>query len=212
MNQLLHKPNTASLETVNNIGVEYFHIYSDEKIERRHQVGLDHLKSLEQSWNFEYDKIILIDNYNPVEEITTACAVLEYLADHGALPDYWAYEKDMVVNATLLLESIESPKLKRSYEKYILNHNKYPCSLLTASWYLTRLGKLPFEEIISSTKKDHKESFKPSVRLVNILPTGYKPIEERARKIILKSPHKSEVNNIQNLFYLTGSERSLELF
>jgi hypothetical protein len=188
--------------------IEYFHIYTDETIEARHKEGLDSLKAIQQSWSFEYDKVVLIDNYNPVEHITSANDVLTYLGGQGMLPDFWAYEGDMIENAKLFLDSIKEGKLKRSYIRYIENKGKYPCSLLTATWYLTRLGRFD-TSVIQST--DNKK-YMPAKRLFNLLPEDYKPVEERASELILNSPYAAEADKIQDFFYPVSAGRALDLF
>jgi hypothetical protein len=194
-----------------DLSVEYFHIYTDEEINGRHARGLDYLKAIEQAWGFKYAKIILIDDYNPTEHKTTADQVLNYLKQHEMSPDHWAYEKNLVANAKQLLETISSKRLKDSYHEYIAKHNKYPCSLLTASWYLTRLGKFDHTEVISQTGSKPKP-FKPAKRLVNILPQDYRAVEERAMKLIKKSEHFDAIHSIQDLFYPIESEKALDLF
>jgi hypothetical protein len=188
--------------------IEYFHIYTDETIEARHKEGLDSLKAIQQSWSFEYDKIVLIDNYNPVEHITSASDVLTYLENEGMLPDFWAYEGDMIENAKLFLDSINEGKLKRSYLRYIENKGKYPCSLLTATWYLTRLGRFDTAVIQSSSS----QKYLPAKRLFNLLPEDYKPVEDRASELILNSPYALDADKIQDLFYPVTAGRSLDLF
>ncbi|MCA9324570.1 hypothetical protein KDA23_00675 [Candidatus Saccharibacteria bacterium] len=188
--------------------VEYFHIYTDEKIETRHVEGLESLRALHQAWSFDYDKILLIDNYNPTLHTLSAQQVLEYLASKGMSPDFWAYEGDLVENAKLLLEQMNESKLKRSYLKYIDAHNKYPCSLLTAAWYLTRLGKLDTSVIRSVSDT----VYVPADRLFNLLPEDYKPVEDRANKVILSSNFAAEADKVQDLFYPVSAGRALELF
>ena len=188
--------------------IEYFHIYTDETIEARHQEGLDSLKALQQSWSFEYDKIVLIDNYNPVEHVTSANDVLSHLKNEGMLPDFWAYEGDMIENAKMFLESIKDGKLKRSYIRYIENKGKYPCSLLTATWYLTRLGKFDMTTIQSTSDR----LYMPAKRLFNLLPEDYKPVEDRAFELIMNSPYAADADRVQDLFYPVTAGRSLDLF
>lgn len=189
--------------------VEFFHIYTDERIEARHQEGLESLRAMQQSWSFGYDKIVLIDNYNPKVHITSAPEVLSYLGSQDMLPDFWAYEGDMVDNAKALLATIPESKLKRNYQKYIESHGKYPCSLLTASWYLTRLGRFDMSAIKSTNPLT---SYAVAHRLFNLLPEDYKPVEDRARQIILASPFAADADRIQDFFYPTSSGRSLDLF
>lgn len=204
----IEKPLARPITPQPRYNIEYFHIYTDEVIEDRHKEGLDSLKAIQQSWSFEYDKIVLIDNYNPTNHITSADDVLTYLDDAGMLPDFWAYEGDMIENAQKFLDSMPASKLKRSYLRYIENKGKYPCSLLTATWYLTRLGKFDMAVI----KSTNNQQYMPAKRLFNLLPEDYKPVEDRAFELILHSPYAKEADKIQDLFYPVTAGRSLDLF
>jgi hypothetical protein len=115
----------------------------------------------------------------------------------------------MVENAQILLDSLTSHKLKKSYTAYIQKNNKYPCSLLTATWYLTRLGVFEYKGKIQTT---NGTEFVPADRLLNILPIDYKSVEQRAQKIIKNSPWGDCADRIQDLFYPEGSHRKVDLF
>lgn len=190
-------------------GVEFFHIYTDEIIDVRHKEGLESLRQVQESWSFEFDKIVLIDDYNPTTHTTTADDVLQYLESESMLPQFWAYESDMIDNAEALLLSIPDCKLKRSYQKYIEKNKKYPCSLLTTTWYLTRLGHFDYSVIRSTSPT---QEYVPPHRLFNFLPEDYKPIEDRAIELIQESPYHLSADNIQDLFYPISAGRALELF
>jgi len=192
------------------LSVEFFHIYTNELINGRHTRGLEYLKTIEKTWKFAYERILLIDNYNPPDHNLTAEDVLSYLESHGMQADHWAYEGDLVVHAQQLLELITSPKLKRSYENYIKKNNKYPCSLLTAAWYLTRLGRFPHKDIIHATHGS--PPYQVADRLLNILPEDYKAVENRTRRIILRTEFAEDADKIQDLFYPTDSNQALDLF
>ena len=185
--------------------IEFFHIYTDETISDRHLIGLHYLRSAEQAWNFTHTRIVLIDNYNPTEQKLTASEVLSYLKKQGMTPDYWAYEADMVANARELLERLTNNKLRKNYTRYIEQHGKYPCSLLTAAWYLTRLGYLSPKGIVS--RVGNTKNYTPVARLLNLLPADYKPVEERAQELIRNSDFSSAAETIQNLFYPVESGR-----
>lgn len=200
---------TAQKTTPKQYGIEFFHIYTDEQINGTHKAALEYLREAQKAWNFPYTTIVLIDDYNPVKHVLTIEDVLQHLEAEGATPDYWAKEADLVGNAQLLLQELTSPKLKRSYQKYIDQNNKYPCSLLTASWYLTRLGHLPSEKVIRSTSSNE---YTPCSRLVNILPEDYKQVENKALKLIRNSSYKDSLNNIQDLFYPLASGREVSLW
>jgi hypothetical protein len=128
------------------------------------------------------------------------------------LPDHWAYEKDLVTHAKQLLSEVISPKLKRNYGSYIAKNNKYPCSLLIAAWYLTRLGRLPYADIIKDTSESANNPYQPAKRLLNILPQDYRGVENRARRLILKSKFAPDADKIQDLFYPTDTNQTLDLF
>lgn len=189
--------------------VEFFHIYTDEKIEGRHTQSIEHLHDLDQAWSFDYDRVIMIDNYNPKTHTLDYQEVLKHLEEQGVAPDFWVFEADMLANAQILLDSVTNNKLKKSYRQYIEKHNKYPCSLLTASWYLTRLGRLD-PSVLRATNTEQK--FIPATRLFNLLPADYKSVEDRARRLILNSPYASDNDKIQHLFYAADAGRMVKLF
>lgn len=189
--------------------VEYFHIYTDEVISSRHSKSLDYLREAEKTWSNHYERIVLIDNYNPAEQSLTSAEVFKYLEEQDLLPDYWAFEGDLVENAKILLGKVNDRRLKQSYLRYVSKTKKYPCSLLTATWYLTRLNYLDSQGIIKALKGDEYKSPKT---LMNILPKDYKPIEEKARRIILKSDFYEAADKIQDLFYSAEAGRALDLF
>jgi hypothetical protein len=190
-------------------GVEFFHIYTDEKISPVHEASLHFLEQARQAWSFDHELILLVDNYNPEEQLLKTETVLSYLSEQGCTPSFWAYEADMVANARILLDNITKPKLKKNYERYIEQHGKYPCSLLTATWYLTRLGALPYESVIKSTSET---PYKPVDRLINILPEDYKSVEQRAEELIEHSTFSAYSQKTQDLFFPMKSGREISLW
>jgi hypothetical protein len=197
----------------NDIGkysIEFFHIYTDEKISARHTASVEYFKELQKSWSFPYEPIILIDNYNPKQHTLKKDDVIDYMKDQKIDLNFWAYEKDMIANAELLLSSLKSNKLLKGYRKYIGNTKKYPCSLLTAAWYLTRLGYIDSSNLIKSIKQEVE--YKPASRLFNILPNEYKIIEAKAKELINNSYHSEAVDKIQNFYYSAENSRPEDLF
>lgn len=188
--------------------VEFFHIYTDEKIEDTHRASINYLKAAAAAWNFDYDLILLIDNYNPKEHILDTTEVFEFLENQNVTPHFWAYEADMTANAQVLLDNLTNRKLQKEYLRYIETHNKYPCSLLTAAWYLTRLGQLD-SGVIKSTDGG---AYTPATRLINILPIAYKGVELRAQELLRKSTFYEYQHNIQDLFYPADAHRKIDLF
>jgi hypothetical protein len=193
------------------LSVEFFHIYTNETIGSRHIKSLSLLKKIKKNWSLAHKSIVLIDNYNSTKHMLTAEEILNYLDTQNVLPEYWAYEKDLVPFADKFLAKLINPKLKRSYESYIRKNKKYPCSLLTASWYLLRLGRFENEGIVKTTLKTHK-TYEAADKLLNILPDEYQNVEKRARELIYKSEFTIDADKIQDLFYLSHSGSDLDLF
>lgn len=197
-------------QTSQKYSVEFFHIYTDEKINGRHESSLKYLKEAMKAWDFDYNLFVLVDDYNPTDHITTSDDVLKFLEQNGVTPDFWAFESAFIDNAELLLDAIEKDKTRNQYRKYIDKKGKYPCSLLAASWYLTRLGRLPSNGLM---KKEGVREFTPADRLVNILPDDFRPVELRTRRLIASSKFKEDVDRIQDLFYpSTLAHEHLDLF
>ena len=180
--------------------VEFFHIYTDENISKRHTKSIEYLDTLQKKWSFPFTKIVLIDDYNPVRNIITGGEIISYLDSRSMIPDYFAYESDLIGNADIFLESITSARILKSYTRYIQNHGKYPCSLLTASWYLTRLGYLDWNKVIQVSDKSNRP-FEASTRIINILPSDYKAIEKLALRLIQNSNYAAAIDKIEDMFY-----------
>jgi hypothetical protein len=205
---VIQPPNELSTKT--SYSVEFFHIYTDETIGSIHTRSIEYLKETRDIWNVDASTVILIDNYNPTTHTLTPDDVIKYLDAEGCKPGYWAYEASLVANAEKLLGSLTDGHLERNYRRYIINHDKYPCSLLTATWYLTRLGIFEPRGIIQKCAAD--EEYVAAQYLINILPEVYKPIEKRAHELISASKYASYSNYIQALFYPSETNRALDLF
>ena len=191
--------------------VEFFHIYSDETINEGHSASIEYVKLLKKAWPHELNLAIMIDNYNADSIVTTEGEILTYLESQEVLPSFWAFEADLIQNAETLIEHITSPKLKKEYRKYVDNRNKYPCSLLAAAWYLTRLGRLGHNGVIRSSDGGFVEEYIPADRLINFLPESYKSVEERIIHLIKNSDFSEEIDNIQDLFYFAENGKIREL-
>src|ERR1035441_8581260 len=96
-------------------GVEFFHIYIDQQIGPEHIKGIEYLKKKSKNWVFDYDLIVLIDNYNPTKKLITTKKILNHLDTNGVMPSFLAFEKDLTKNASYLLDKITNKHLRRSY-------------------------------------------------------------------------------------------------
>ncbi|HSX33321.1 MAG TPA: hypothetical protein VLF91_03225 [Candidatus Saccharimonadales bacterium] len=200
---------TKPSHTVVNYSIEFFHTYTDEEVGVRQLKGLKFVQQAQKAWNINASYVVFIDNYNPEEHITSAQDIIQTLEQHGMSPDYFAYEADVVPNAMKLLSGVTDSHLRRNYESYIKNHKKLPCSLLTATWYLTRLGVFDTSFIRSWACPD---KYRPADRLINVLPRGYEPVEDRAFRLIRASLYSSHLDKIQDLFYDADAHADVDLF
>lgn len=189
--------------------IEFFHIYTDETINDSHKASLNYLNAAREAWNVDADLVILIDNYNPTSHTLSVDGVFDYLAESGYPSLFYAYEADMVSAAQALLDSLTSAKLRKKYLNYINGHGKYPCSLLTAAWYLTRLGVFS-QDTIKARNMDTE--IRPADRLLSVLPKDYREVEMKALKLIKNSEWSHCADKIQALFYPEGSHRKVDLF
>jgi hypothetical protein len=191
--------------------IEFFHIYMDETIGPQHTASIDYLRKVQEAWS-NHELTILLDDYNAKEKNITPDEILEFLDSRGVKPDFWAYESELVANSNILLDKITKPKLKDQYLRYISQRHKYPCSLLAASWYLTRLGKLDHEGVLRSPNGGNLNNFVPAGRLINILPLSFKPVEERILNLIANSEFSECKDKIQDLFYSSDANGIRKLF
>jgi hypothetical protein len=106
----------------------------------------------------------------------------------------------LVPLADTFLQAIEKPKITRMYRSYITRKGKYPCSLLTATWYLVRLGRIDGSSIL------HKNSqlsldMAAADKLINILPSSFKDVEKEAHKLIGFSKFKEDRFKIEPILF-----------
>ncbi len=178
------------------LSVEICHLYLDRRFSTEQKQSIE--KYLEHRSLIDPDHYVcvLLDNYNVKQCISTADEVIDQIESKGVKVDYWAYEKDLITYANRVIEAVQSTKLKNQYRKYIEKNNKYPCSLLTATWYLLRMGVIDDPDGIIHYSNDSK--IQPNSAVVNILPNYFAPVESKARKIVLSVlgiGHDSRITN-----------------
>lgn len=181
--------------------IEFSHIYADKNFAETQYSSAMFLEELIDSWDFSYSTVALIDNYNIEDNVLNENEFLHELDSMGMLPDFWAYEADMIKYADTLLDMIVDKKKKSQYERYISSKHKYPCSFLTCVWYFIRLGAIDGNNLIHSTRQD--VNFTSSDRLINILSEDFKGVEQITYDLIRGTNRPELADQIQNLFYQT---------
>lgn len=185
--------------------IEISHIYLDQPFSTDQTQSVREFQDLVPKLNSPFQTVVLLDNYNIQNLDTKPQDVFDELKKLSIEPNHFALEKDLIVYANNFLDTVEIPKVKKQYEVYIRKYNKYPCSLLTAIWYLLRLGYLEdSQNVMTPLKKNEK--FIPATRLINILPESFETVEGKCKKLIQASNFKQAVNQIENVFYTTKEE------
>ena len=178
--------------------VEFSHIYTNEVFSNEHSQSVVNLNSyLPKLQKYQYQTCILIDDYNPNEDLLDVKDFFKKLKGLDATPDYYAYEADMANYKDEMLSLIQNKKILKQYSRYINDKNTLPCSFMTAIWYLVRLGALSSDGIIKSIN----ESFIPSANLINILPERFRAVENKTIKLIDSTKYSNYVGNIDYIFF-----------
>lgn len=178
--------------------VEFSHIYTNEVFSNEHTQSVRNLNSyLPKLQKDQYQTCILIDDYNPNEDLLDEKDFFNKLANLSATPDYYAYEAEMSNYKKEMLSLIQDKKILKQYSRYINDKNTLPCSFMTAIWYLIRLGALPHDGIV----KEISEPFLPSAILINILPERFRAVENKTIKLIGSTKYSNYVGNIDYVFF-----------
>lgn len=180
--------------------IEYAHIYADKKISDEHFTSLHIAKNLATrllQHSIPFIKVVMIDDYNPERKILDTNQYIEFLSHHGMRPNYIMLESSLVHSALQLLDNITNKKLLRDTRKYILMKGKIPCSVLTTTWYLFRLGLLNATIPIIECEPSEHSLF--STKLVNVLPEKYHSIENKVYDYMQNLGIQK--NKVDSIFY-----------
>lgn len=178
--------------------IEYSHIYTNETFSKEHTKSIANLvRYLPDLKKNQYQICVLIDDYNPSEDLLDINKFFNSLKQLQATPDYFAYESKMGEYKDEMLKAIKNNKVRKQYERYISEKNKLPCSFMTGIWYLIRLGVFDPKKSI----EEKAESFTPSQRLINILPERFRAVEAKTLELIGASQYSMQVANIDYIFY-----------
>ena len=193
-------PINTKPDAEDSYSVEISHIYLDRPFSIDQVDSVEQFQKAARLWDKPHNEVILFDDYNVTEAETSYEDVLDQLKKLGALPQYYAFEKDLIAYAQDFIENIKVPKIKRQYEVYIDKNNKYPCSLLTSVWYLVRLGYImDTESVIKPVNA--RDSYNIASKVVNFLPSYFAEVEEKSKKLIAATNFPGAVDQIENVFF-----------
>jgi hypothetical protein len=156
--------------------IEYSHIYTNEQINDEHAVSIRHLKAVTNELDkngSKYNLCVMVDDYSFPEHFFDYNGLLNWLEKKNAEPHLLVKESRLIPGVDEVLSHIKNAKRQKQLRSYI-ERKRYPCSLFIAAWYLGRLGKLEAVSFVGHTAE----------RLINVLPSRFKPFEDEAMAII----------------------------
>jgi hypothetical protein len=185
----------ATTQFLVDYSIEYCHIYTNEDISGEHIASVEALKAVVgdlRNQGVTYNLCVMVDDYSfPETSLSFDYGRLfRWLAGQQAPPHFLIREGSLAAAADEVVRAIYSQKRQRALRSYI-ERKRYPCSLLTAAWYLARLGKL---QTVPEPKILHAR------RLINILPGRFEPYECEARAILADTPYADVLHSITNSY------------
>lgn len=178
--------------------IEFCHIYTNQTISSEHLQSVHYLReiveTLREGWT-TYHLCAMVDDYSFPDHSFNYMGLRDWMKLLEVEPHFMIRESELLVCADEFLASLPDGKRKRALLSYI-KRKRYPCSLLTAAWYLARLGKLPTTS---------PPVIAPATQLINILPRHLEPSEQEARRIIRESPFRQSLDVINNYYFELSS-------
>lgn len=198
--------------------IEYAHIYLNESFSNEHEYSVRLLKKIIRKINREgktYNLTVLLDDYNPSESLLDVNDFISQLTRLNATPCYVGFESKLVPITDFLLEKM-SGKIKKRYTRYIEKNGRVPCSFLVAAWHLLRLGVVknhrryfkPTSEVLRGRRATNltnpvNNKNKPFIanKIITILPSRYKTVEEKAIEVIRSTEYKESLKRFTYKFF-----------
>lgn len=160
---------------INDVSIEYAHIYTNDKIEEEQKFSLEILNKVRnEETGYTKSFVIVVDDYSFPDQAFNYDNFTAWLVEKGFKPDAVFRQSQIVSACDEVLRLMQNATLKTQLTDYI-KAKKYPVSLFIAAWYLLRLG------CITHPAFDNRLTAR---RLVNILPASLKDFEDRAIAII----------------------------
>jgi hypothetical protein len=175
-----------------DLSIEYAHIYTNDRIGEEHELSLNTLREFKNRINLKISLVIMVDDYSFPDPSFDYSDFVSWLTEEGFKPDIVFRESQLVASCDEVLKMLKDNKLKAEIESYIKTKKKYPCSLFIAAWYLLRLGYISFplfgNEFVAK-------------KLMNVLPSSFRPFEDKAFEIISKTDFSNAVSKIENTYF-----------
>lgn len=185
-----------------DVSIEFAHVYVDEEIQPEHRTSsglmVDARSSLVSRGQC-VSTVILVDDYNPQEDVLDIDSFLAALEESGGGADWVLSEAGLVPAAEEFVGSL-TPREQRGHLRYARSSGKFACSLLVASLYLVRLGAL---EVPPDATLRAGPGEVPLVAdaLHNLLHERFHGAERRAARLLQASPFADLLGQIVDVFH-----------
>lgn len=184
---------------MDDYSIEISHIYINETFSHEHEESINKFHKYSKNIDGSMSAAVLIDNYNPNEDLLDLDDFLKKLTGMNAAPDFLGFEANMEPYKNRMLDVITDKRLQSSYARYIDGKDKLPCSFMTAIWYLIRLGH--FEPDLAQIRQLNGREFAPARYLINILPERFRAVEAKTLELIAGSIYSDSAYNVDFIFY-----------
>ncbi len=190
-----------------DINIEYAHIYTDQEASDEQRLSVEatlrYLRGLPERTSTVLT--VMVVEYHPKHSNLLLTSYIDFLEDMNLRPHYVVMEGDLRVHAYKVLYSLPR-RMRRDLSRRISSKESFPCSLLTATWYLYRLGcfgnHVPTLQIGIPTPEFFAK------RIVTVLPEFYQANENRALEIIEASAWKNWRPCIEYVWFLAHGGRA----
>lgn len=176
------------------LSIEYAHIYTNNQIGKEHEVSLKVLQEImRREDGMSASLVILVDDYSFPDPTFDYDGFSGWLTEKGFQPDLIFRESQLIPLCDEVLKHLQDAKLKEQLNEYIKS-KKYPCSLFIAAWYLLRLGFIEYPTFPQALQ---------AKELINILPESFKPFEDKGLEIMSKTDFENSEKSVKH-HYIDG--------
>lgn len=176
---------------VNDVSIEYAHIYTNNKIADEQKLSLEILKKIQaEETGYTKSFVVVVDDYSFPDPTFNYDEYTAWLDTMGFKPDAVFRASQLLSACDEVLRLMQNKTLKNQFIDLIAT-KKYPVALVIAAWYLLRLGCITHPEF------DNQLTAR---RLVNILPMSFKPFEDQALEIIKTTRFSGHIAQIKDRY------------
>jgi hypothetical protein len=187
---------------VQKICIEFAHTYIDETPGSEQRVSSYLANALTKHFAIDgitVRSVVLLDDYNPVREVTSPQSLEAVLAEMGSTPDFIASESALVPLAAELIN--RGGRACRSARRFHDRRGRMPCSALVAAWNRMRLASHtpPMNLLYKGTPAEWSEGSADLV--VTLLPARYAGVEAQADAMVGETMGAEDLKRFVRIYH-----------